>query len=113
VSCNPANDAVLAEGKRVLIEDPARFDGVKVAPPSASATSPTTSHDHCSRPADSDPNYTLDREEPVNVTRDGVTQINERGHNNCVDILSSFFSWPAHSPYSQVAQMLLRTEILT
>ncbi len=27
---NTANDAVLAEGKRVLIEDPGRFDGVKV-----------------------------------------------------------------------------------
>ncbi|MEQ6326642.1 ISL3 family transposase, partial [Mycobacterium canetti] len=30
VSWNTANNAVLAEGKRVLIEDPARFDGVKV-----------------------------------------------------------------------------------
>jgi transposase len=30
VSWNTANDAVLAEGKRVLIEDPERFDGVKV-----------------------------------------------------------------------------------
>lgn len=30
VSWNTANDAVLAEGKRVLIEDPHRFDGVKV-----------------------------------------------------------------------------------
>jgi transposase len=30
VSWNTANSAVLAEGKRVLIEDPARFDGVKV-----------------------------------------------------------------------------------
>ena len=30
VSWDTANDAVLAEGKRVLIEDPARFDGVKV-----------------------------------------------------------------------------------
>ena len=30
VSWNTANDAVLAEGKRVLINDPARFDGVKV-----------------------------------------------------------------------------------
>ncbi|HEY0948655.1 ISL3 family transposase [Nocardioides sp.] len=28
VSWNTANDAVLAEGKRVLIDDPARFDGV-------------------------------------------------------------------------------------
>ena len=35
------------------------------APPSGSATSPTTSPDHYSRPADSDPNYTLDCEEPV------------------------------------------------
>jgi transposase len=30
VSWNTANNAVLAEGKRVLIEDPARFEGVKV-----------------------------------------------------------------------------------
>ena len=30
VSWNTANNAVLAEGKRVLIEDPARFDGVAV-----------------------------------------------------------------------------------
>ena len=29
VSWNTANTAVLAEGKRVLIEDPHRFDGVK------------------------------------------------------------------------------------
>ena len=30
VSWNTANDAVLDEGRRVLIEDPSRFDGVKV-----------------------------------------------------------------------------------
>jgi transposase len=30
VSWNTANDAVLAEGRRVLIDDPARFDGVRV-----------------------------------------------------------------------------------
>lgn len=30
VSWNNANDAVLAEGRRVLIEDPHRFDGVRV-----------------------------------------------------------------------------------
>ncbi len=30
VAWNTANDAVLAEGKRVLINDPARFEGVKV-----------------------------------------------------------------------------------
>jgi len=30
VAWNTANDAVLAEGKRVLISDPARFEGVKV-----------------------------------------------------------------------------------
>jgi transposase-like protein len=30
VSWNTANAAVLAEGQRVLIDDPARFDGVKV-----------------------------------------------------------------------------------
>jgi hypothetical protein len=28
VSWNTANDAVLAEGRRVLIDDPARLDGV-------------------------------------------------------------------------------------
>ena len=30
VSWNTANDAVLGEGRRVLISDPARFDGVRV-----------------------------------------------------------------------------------
>ena len=30
VAWNTANDAVLAEGRRVLISDPTRFDGVKV-----------------------------------------------------------------------------------
>lgn len=30
VAWNTANDAVLAEGKRVLIDDPSRFDGVQV-----------------------------------------------------------------------------------
>lgn len=30
VSWNTANNAVLAEGQRVLIADPARFDGVAV-----------------------------------------------------------------------------------
>ena len=30
VSWNTANDAVLAEGKRVLIDDPGRFEGVRV-----------------------------------------------------------------------------------
>ena len=30
VAWNTANDAVLAEGRRVLIDDPARFDGVRV-----------------------------------------------------------------------------------
>jgi hypothetical protein len=34
------------------------------APPSGSATSPTTSPDHSWRPADSDPDYTLHCEEP-------------------------------------------------
>ncbi|MEL7668753.1 MAG: hypothetical protein AAGU73_11235, partial [Actinomycetota bacterium] len=34
------------------------------APPSASATSPTTSPDLYSRPADSDPDYTLNCDEP-------------------------------------------------
>jgi len=29
VSWNTANDAVLAEGRRVLIEDPYRFDGMR------------------------------------------------------------------------------------
>jgi hypothetical protein len=30
VSWNTANDAVLAKGRRVLIEDPGRFEGVRV-----------------------------------------------------------------------------------
>jgi hypothetical protein len=30
VSWNTANDAVLAEGRRVLIEDPHRLDGVRM-----------------------------------------------------------------------------------
>ena len=30
VSWNTANDAVLTEGRRVLIDDPDRFDGVNV-----------------------------------------------------------------------------------
>lgn len=30
VAWNTANDAVLAEGKRLLIDDPGRFDGVNV-----------------------------------------------------------------------------------
>src|SRR5699024_4812607 len=34
------------------------------ARPSGSATSPTTSHDRSSRPADSDPTYNLDPDEP-------------------------------------------------
>lgn len=34
-------------------------------PLSGSATSPTKSHEHSSRPADSDPDYTLDCEEPL------------------------------------------------
>ena len=39
-------------------------------PPSASATSPTTSPDAYLRPADSDPNYTVDCEEPVHRVQD-------------------------------------------
>jgi len=35
------------------------------APHSGSATSPTTSPDHCWKAAASDPNYTLDYEEPL------------------------------------------------
>ena len=37
------------------------------APPSNSGTSPTTSPAACSKPADSDPTYTLDCEEPFKV----------------------------------------------
>ena len=49
VSWNTANDAVLGEGRRVLISDPARFDGVRVIgvdehvwrhTPAATSTSP-------------------------------------------------------------------------
>jgi len=38
---------------------------ISAAPPSASATSPTTSPDHCSTPAASDPDYTLFCDEPI------------------------------------------------
>ena len=49
MSWNTANDAVLAEGKRVLIDDPHRFDGVTSSgsmstsggtPAAATSTSP-------------------------------------------------------------------------
>jgi hypothetical protein len=52
VSWNTANNAVLAEGQRVLIADPARFDGVRVigvdehvgvTPAAATSTSPSSS----------------------------------------------------------------------
>src|SRR5665647_1031154 len=46
------------------IGDSTAASSTYAAPPSASATSPTTSPDHSWRPADSDPNYTLDCEEP-------------------------------------------------
>jgi transposase-like protein len=39
VAWDTANDAVLAEGRRVLIDDPARFDGVRVIG-AATGTSP-------------------------------------------------------------------------
>src|SRR5659263_65241 len=42
------------------------------APPSGSATSPTTSPAASSRPAASDPNYTLDCDEPANSHLPGV-----------------------------------------
>jgi hypothetical protein len=38
---------------------------IYAAPPSASATSPTTSPDHYSRQAGSEPNYTLESDEPL------------------------------------------------
>ena len=41
------------------------------AAPLASGTSPTTSHDRCSRPADSGRGYTLECEEPQNLRHDG------------------------------------------
>jgi transposase len=49
VTWNTANDAVLAEGERALIEDPTRLEGVRVLgvdehvwrhPPGATSTSP-------------------------------------------------------------------------
>jgi hypothetical protein len=84
VSWNTANDAVLAEGRRVLIEDPHRFDGVRVIgvdehcwrhtrrgdtyvtviidlTPIRDGTGP--------KPADSVPDYTLDCDEPVRIPR--------------------------------------------
>ncbi len=59
--------------------------------PSASATSPTTSLGHCSNPADSDQNYTLDSEEPVKrelldiypqLTADHARVLNNYGHHD-------------------------------
>ncbi|WP_220667475.1 hypothetical protein, partial [Propionibacterium australiense] len=41
------------------------------APPSASATSPTTSPEASSKPADSDNTYTLDCEEPLGANARG------------------------------------------
>jgi len=46
---------------------------ISAAPPSASATSPTTSPDHCSTPAASDPDYTLFCDEPNKLTRSALT----------------------------------------
>ena len=52
------------------------------APHSRSATSPTTSPDPCSRPEASDPNYTLDWDEPLMVKcspPDDLAELRQRG----------------------------------
>jgi hypothetical protein len=52
------------------------------ARPSGSGTSPTTSPDRCSKPAGSDPNYTVDCEEP------GTSKRSYRGTHGAPD------AWP-------------------
>ena len=47
------------------IGDSTADSSTSAAPRSASATSPTTSPGHCSKPEGSDPRYTLNREEPL------------------------------------------------
>src|SRR5699024_8581585 len=49
------------------------------ARPSGSATSPTTSHDRSSRPADSDPTYTLDPDEPRKIRAKLVLELRAEG----------------------------------
>ena len=49
------------------------------APPSASATSPTTSPDRYWKPADSDPNYTLNHEEPARPNTSANAPTNRLG----------------------------------
>ena len=70
-------------------------------PPLASATSPTTSPDHCWNPAASDRNYTLDSEEPVFLASRGTMPIsglpgkpttqekNERSHQTLIRFLDA------------------------
>jgi hypothetical protein len=48
---------------------------ISAAQPSASATSPTTSRDRFWRPAGSDPDYTLDHEEPLKMIRHNTATI--------------------------------------
>src|SRR4051794_27356493 len=70
------------------------------APPSGSATSPTTSPAACSKPADSDPDYTLDSEEPEIVRRREGPAGQERGLEIVVgpfdDALVFRLPWPQH-----------------
>jgi hypothetical protein len=54
----PARLPDMVQGRSTQAADPARHPD--------SATSPTTSPDHCPSPAASDPEHTLDCEEPVN-----------------------------------------------
>ena len=60
------------------------------ARPSGSATSPTTSHDRSSRPADSDPTYTLDPDEPQIL--DGARQRAGLAHATCHELRHTCFT---------------------
>src|SRR5699024_3689238 len=65
------------------------------ARPSGSATSPTTSHDRSSRPADSDPTYTLDPDEPLKGLRYRLSSY--RWLDSSSECSCLYSPWGAHS----------------
>src|SRR5690606_17603061 len=71
-------------GRLTYIGDSTAASSTCAAPPSDSATSPTTSPDHCSRPAASGTDYTLNCEEPLCDARAGPPPTGEsRPHRRC------------------------------
>src|SRR5690606_29070900 len=78
---------------------------------SASATSPTTSPDPCSRPAASDPDYTLDCEEPPNQWEYlGQSWCNITGRSsscNAQDPTSPYWSLPVSPRHGSVLPITL------